>query len=303
MNKIPIVFCYDDNLEMPACVCIWSLLKHANPGTFYDIFILHEDEAQFVKGRVNELPQLFPNCSITYRAVGEAFKGAFEIRGITIAAYYRLLIPEIVPEYPKIFYFDVDVIFRNDLAKLFLETDLEGMYVAGVSTPYSDIKDYVTNIVKMKIDQYICSGTLIINSQKIIEDNLIPQFKQIANQNWKYQDQDTLNIVCRDKIMLMPPSFGVVGTVAEILSDPEQVYYDEDERQYALKYGIIHYNGAKPWKSWCYNFDIWWEYYRKSIFFDPKFYFEFYHAKLNEYDSLSLWKRLKILFRYFKIHA
>ena len=47
------------------------------------------------------------------------------------------------------------------------------------------------------------------------------------------------------------------------------------------------------------NFDIWWEYYRKSPFFDAKFYFDFFYSRLNEYDLLPLWKRIKILIRYF----
>ena len=61
----------------------------------------------------------------------------------------------------------------------------------------------------------------------------------------------------------------------------------------------IHYNGQKPWKGWCVNFDIWWECYRKSPFYDEKFYFDFFYNKLNEHDQLPLWKRVKILLRYF----
>jgi len=47
MKKTPIVFCFDDNLLMPAGVCISSLLKHTNSDTFYDIFILHDEIAKF----------------------------------------------------------------------------------------------------------------------------------------------------------------------------------------------------------------------------------------------------------------
>lgn len=111
---------------------------------------------------------------------------------------------------------------------------------------------------------------------------------------------DVINIVCKGRIKYLPPSYCIVGTTAEILSDINQPYFSKEEANYALKYGIIHYNGAKPWKTWCLNFDIWWEYYRKSVFYDPKFYFDYYHNKLDEYDKLPLWKRIKILLRYFK---
>ena len=76
-------------------------------------------------------------------------------------------------------------------------------------------------------------------------------------------------------------------------------FWDELTISKALSEGIIHYNGQKPWKGLCVNFDIWWEYYRKSPFFDEKFYFDFFYHKLNELDGLSLLKRIKILVRYF----
>lgn len=47
------------------------------------------------------------------------------------------------------------------------------------------------------------------------------------------------------------------------------------------------------------NFDVWWEYYRKSPFFDERFYFDYFYYRLNIFDQLSLWKRIKILVRYF----
>lgn len=76
-------------------------------------------------------------------------------------------------------------------------------------------------------------------------------------------------------------------------------FYTEEEIEHALTYGIVHYNGPKPWKESCVNYDIWWEYYRKSPFFDEKFYFDFHNNRQNELDQLSFWKRIKILARYF----
>ena len=38
MNVVPIVFAFDNNLILPACVCISSLLVNAKCDTFYDVF-------------------------------------------------------------------------------------------------------------------------------------------------------------------------------------------------------------------------------------------------------------------------
>ena len=49
MNTIPIAFAFDNNLVMPACVCLSSLMMNANPDTFYDIFILHSEKEDLRK--------------------------------------------------------------------------------------------------------------------------------------------------------------------------------------------------------------------------------------------------------------
>lgn len=112
MNTIPIAFAFDNNLILPACVCISSLMMNANEDTFYDIFILHSSNISLRKEELNKLPQYYDNCRIQYRQVDETFDASFEIRGITTPAYYRLLIPELITEYDKVIYSDADIILE-----------------------------------------------------------------------------------------------------------------------------------------------------------------------------------------------
>ena len=117
MNIIPIAFAFDNNLILPACVCISSLMMNAKKVTFYDIFILHSAQKALKKEELDKLPQYYKNCRIQYRQVDDTFDSAFEIRGITTPAYYRLLIPELITEYDKVIYSDADIIFRMDLSE------------------------------------------------------------------------------------------------------------------------------------------------------------------------------------------
>lgn len=304
MNIIPIAFAFDNNLVMPACVCLSSLMMNAKPDTFYDIFILHSEQEQLKKEELDKLPSFFPNCRIQYRTVGDLFDNAFEIRGITTPAYYRLLIPETIPEYNKILYSDVDVIFRDDLSEVYDNTDLSDSYLGGVDS-LSDLQPHLCEYYKklgITAKGIIYSGNLIINSAKIIADNIIERFKQLAQNNYIYQDMDVLNLVCRGKIKYMPMSFCLTTYLNDYAVHDKSVllpHWDDAQIKYAMTKGIVHYNGQKPWKGLCPNFDIWWEYYRKSPYFDEKFYFEFFYSKLTELDQLSLWKRIKILARYF----
>lgn len=304
MNIIPIAFAFDNNLVFPACVCLSSLMMHAKADTFYDIFILHSENEVLKTGELDSLPSFYSNCRITYRMVDGTFDKAFEIRGITTAAYYRLLIPELIPEYGKIIYSDVDVIFRDDLSEMY-QTDIEDYYIAGVDSIahlIPDLKNYYEQVRHCDSKGQIYSGNLIINSKKILEDKLIALFKEHIGEKYKFQDMDILNIVCNGKIKYLSPSFCLTTYINDFAVnniDALKENWAEVDVRYALEKGIVHFNGQKPWKGFCVNFDIWWEYYRKSPYFNPKIYFDFFYGKLNELDQLPLMKRIKILVRYF----
>lgn len=307
-NIVPIAFAFDNHLVMPACVCISSLLMNARPDTFYDIFILHAAKEKPAKEKLDLLPHYYySNCRLQYREVDATFDDAFEIRGITTPAYYRLLIPGLIPEYDKVIYSDVDVIFREDMSDIYVATGIDDYYVAGVNSLSHLIPGYKKYYDRMQIDasKVIYSGNLIINSKKILQDHIIDKFKSLAGKKFVFQDMDILNIVCLGRIKYLPPSFCLSTFITEkAINHRTELLniWSEREIQYALNKGIIHYNGQKPWKGYCINFDIWWEYYRKSPFFDEKFYYDFFAKKLDELDRLSLWKRIKILGRYF-IHG
>lgn len=305
MNIVPIAFAFDNNLVLPACICISSLMMNAKEDTFYDIFILHSAHTVLRKEELDKLPRYYQNCRIHYRQVDETFDSAFEIRGITTPAYYRLLIPELIPEYNKVIYSDVDIIFRMDLSDLY-STDIESYYLAatrdlGLNFGDDGIK-YISSVAGLRQGQYLQSGFIMMNCKKMLQDKLVDQFRHLAKEKLKYQDQDILNLTCGKKVLFLPIKYNMTdysyyflnkerNKVASILTG-ENV----DE---AMRHGNIHFNGHKPWKKYSVNFDIWWEYYRKSSFFDEKLYFDFFYSKLNELDQLSLWKRIKILLRYF----
>ena len=44
--------------------------------------------------------------------------------------YYRLIIPELLPQYDKVIYSDVDVMFKGDLSALYLEDISEYQVIA-----------------------------------------------------------------------------------------------------------------------------------------------------------------------------
>lgn len=305
MITIPIAFAFDSNLVFPASICLSSLLENANDETFYDIYILHSRDEDFERSELNRLPLFYTNCRIQYRTIDGFFDSAYEIRGITTPAYYRLLIPELIPEYDKVIYSDVDVIFRMDLSELY-SMDLSDNYLAATRDVGLNLSkdgvDYIYSMTELEVGNYLQSGFIMLNSKKIREDGLVAKFKEQAKRKLKFQDQDILNIVCKGKVKFLSLEYNMTDySFYYAMKERELLYkwFDDMAINNAVANGNLHFNGHKPWKKYCVNFDIWWEYYRKSPFYDEKFYFDFYYNKLDELDQLTLWKRIKILVRYF----
>lgn len=304
MNKIPIAFAFDNNLLLPACVCISSLMMHATSDTFYDIYILHSELEGLKHEELDKLTLFYNNCHVTYIKVGDAFNDGYEVRGITKATYYRLLIPLLIPQYDKIIYADVDIIFRSDLTEVY-DTNIENEYIAATydlgMILSKDGNRHIKRIGLKETLQYMQAGFILLNSRKLREDNLVEQFKALYKNDYKFQDQDILNICLLKSHKLLPFKYNMTDYVAYYINKRHDYFSNSSlaEINEALTTGTIHYNGHKPWKKYCVNFDIWWEHYRKSPFFDEKYYFDFFYKKIDEYDRLPLWKRIKILIRFF----
>ena len=302
MNSVPILFTFDQSLLMPAGVCLTSLLESANPDTFYDIFILHKEGCDF--SDLHKLEQRFSNFRLTCRKVKGEFVGAYEIRGIPETAYYRLLSPEMIPEYDKLLYFDVDVIIREDLTKYY-ELNLNDNYFAAVDTCsvlQPDENRYITEELQLnRQNGYYNSGALVINSSLIRDDDKISEFRLLGKNNYKYQDQDIINIACNGRFMVLSPSFNMTVQIYSLIMEHRgemEALYGSEVLDAALDHGIVHYNGAKPWKAACPNMDIWWSAYRRSVFFDETFCHSFWVSQRELLVRLPLIKRIKILLRY-----
>lgn len=304
MTTVPLVFAFDNNLAMPAAVCFYSLLVNAGADTTYEINVLHSERETIDKRYIDRVLAEFPRHRINYITVDNTFDNAFEIRGITTPAYYRLLIPILLPQYDKVIYSDVDVIFRDDLSSVY-SIDMADMYIGGVRAMAHLDDDLNKYYVGLGLDpkDIIYSGNLLINSKLLRDDShVLDEFKELGRRNFKFQDMDIINMACRGRIKFLPFTFCLTSYFYKFAIYDRtylQQAISDEEIDRTLTKGLIHYNGRKPWQGYCPNFDIWWEYYRKSPVFDQKFYFDFFYDKLDELDRLPLMKRIKILARYF----
>lgn len=296
MTLVPIVFSFDDNLKVPAGVCISSLLQSKKKDTFYEIYILYIELEEDTINYLKRLEGHFSNFSLQFVSVKSHLDGGFVIRGISEAAYSRLLIPRLFKKHVRILYSDVDVIFTDDLSNL-LELPIDDFKVAGVIAPTIS-KNHIKRIgIK---GAYVNSGFLLFNTEAIEDQDVEKSVKLVHSSKFKYQDQDILNIVYDGFIYTKLSARFIIcpkKIVPLSMGDTENLFNVFGEKGlsdiYSLK-GIIHYVGPKPWvEKGVALGDIWWEAFRNSIYYDLDYYINFQKV----YRKLS--KRL-LLYNYIK---
>lgn len=282
---------------MPTYVAISSML--ANASRQCEIYLLVADDVTNEdKDLMQQLAERY-NSAINFILVGDIFDNTYSVRGITKATYFRLLIPWIIPVYDKIIYLDGDIVVTGDIAELYDYPVDDSNLIYGVRTPgFSTNKKIRKEISEKGLDfkGYINAGILIFNSRRLREENFKPIFMSHIDKQYSFQDQDILNITCRNRIGHLPLKFNFIGIIRPQvkeqflemgLASTQQI--DDAEN----KPVIIHYAGAKPWKEFTARWYEWVEYYKKTPFYSQKLIDEISTKVL--FPKFSLKKTIKIL--------
>lgn len=311
MINIPIIFCFDKNMVIPAGVCITSILLNKHPETFYDFIILYNEQELTTVHR-NKLLSLqnkySSQCRISFLNIGNEFQGAYEIRNITISTYYRLLIPELMPQinslnqtnYQTVIYLDVDTIIECDLAQIFLfcqekvEVCLFGVCESPAYHQGIDISYWEEIGCNPKL--YINAGVLIMNIVPLQKFNFTSQCLQHRSRKYTYQDQDIINIVCKERIFFLPLKYNYTSVLYTLSLYNKKFQELKEKEIYDTNNSIIHYTGNKPWNSFCPRGEYWWYYYKHSIFKDEQYYMNYHQSIPNQILSESSFKRIKKMF-------
>lgn len=253
----PIVFSTDHNYVMPTCVTIHSLLTTAKTGVNYDIYVIIDpDVTEEDKNKLRKQVEVSSQESkINFLEIGNTFDSGFEIRDISRACYNRLMIPWFLPQYEKVVYSDVDIIFTGDISEVY-DIDVQSELVAGVggkTWTKGLIKKYLVKIGANPAE-YINSGFLLINAKAQREENLKEKYLELSKKKFIYQDQDIINLVCKGRISKLPETYNV---------NPAEYYkYEPGTAK------VVHYFGFKPWNHFTYSWILWWNVYNGSVVYD-----------------------------------
>lgn len=263
-NKIvvPVVFATNNGYAPFLDVAILSLIAHATPRYYYDIYVFETELSDL------NIQKLEEHKGENYRVNCIDLKSKFNDSTLYSRAhyskemYYRIFIPELFYHCDKVVYLDCDVIVNRDIAQLY-EIDLGDAPLGAVHNAMNySMYRYVTRMLKLPAERYFNSGVLLINVNSFVENKIkIKCFDLLKiKNNLVCPDQDLLNLSCRDSAKMLDSGWNFqwhnVLPYAEKVVKESQASLDNAQ---AKKY-ITHFTSGK--KAWSYpenefSIDFW----------------------------------------------
>lgn len=272
METIKAVFCFDENLTAPVQAAVASLLdSSATESVHCEIHCVCTRAAAWVEESLRQVVAgRDPASVLIMHCIENPYADSYEVRGISAGAYLRLALHQILPEADKILYLDVDILVRNSLLPLW-QTALSDNLLAAVKGPvglsekweWNSDRPYWNLLAGME-GRYINSGVLLMNLAQIRGRGLDKQWEELGRQKLYYQDQDILNITCKDAIVYLPLAYNRLAYMQEgdYHRFVEEGLCTQEEYEEAMEAPVIlHYAGEKPWNRYDTNLgDVWWAY-------------------------------------------
>lgn len=264
MVHIPIVYAMDDDYICAVIVSITSLALNAGLDTFYDVYILVDNNFSGKNEVERAVAGLGRKLEIQFINVGNRFQKAYlRYDFISRPTYFRLALPEMLNK-EKCIYLDADTIICEDLQQLY-ETDISDKYIAGVKAPWFHIREdkdsYCKQAMLPSMKQYVNAGVLLLNLDEMRKFDLADKFMDYLKYDMECQDQDIINSCCYGKIAILPFQYNVMTKYGEWTLENYKGCFPEDELIDAWNNpSIIHYaDRIKPWDSPdCCMGEFWW---------------------------------------------
>ena len=263
---IPVFFTIDNAFAPYLSVALASAIENSDPSRRYRAIILHEDLTEETMDKLSSLAK--EHFEITF----ERIEGRLDMienkvghmlncSHFTLTIYYRLLIPNMFPEYDKGIYIDSDVVVPGDLAELFDQDIEDNLIGACADTSVLEIPEFTTYMeeaVGVSRFEYVNSGVLLMNLKALRECGFEQHFFRLLT-TYSFDlvapDQDYLNAICNGRIYYLSPVWDAM---------PNENHSALDEPK------LVHYNlFYKPWRYDGIQYgDLFWKYAEQTPYYE-----------------------------------
>lgn len=242
--QINLALAFDENYLIPFYIVLTSIFAN-NTGKRFILHLIATGVTDEAKDTIrlyctqNGSEVSFYNIDIEYV---KTFAVSNEPR-YTLAIYYRLLIPFLIPNnISKIIYLDTDIVVIGDLSQLL------NIQMGEVPAAFGVDPVIRPDLNINEIGEYFNSGVILINvkhwlKQKVTEKAI--SFLQANSEKVIYGDQDALNVTLKGNWLKFSIRFNLTFRHIPRLSN-------EEYKEFLVDKIVIHYNNShKPWNFLC----------------------------------------------------
>ena len=250
-----ICFATDDNYVKPTAIAIMTVLL-TNKDEEISIYILAQSLLEHNKNILCNVGQKYSPkskiefCFLTDDIVSQFSSTIKESDHVSIATYFRLYIPSLIPkDIDRILYLDGDIICADSLRPLY-ETDLKDCSLVAAHDERTRDSESFQRLKYPMENGYFGAGVLLINVDYWRKNNIQQKTLDFVFKNKEicvWHDQDALNKILNGTVKFCHIKYNVY----EHLYENENNYpalFNKEIKEAIENPVIIHFcSGRKPW--------------------------------------------------------
>ena len=246
------IACSTDRYFAPDCAVMLASLVATNAGRPLTVHFLHD--ASLPADDVEALGAVvtggggaaFQAIDLTGSRAGELARS----ERFPSQAWYRVLLPELLPDLPRVLYLDADTLVVDSLTSLW-ELDLQGHLLGAVTNPLLDsmVPRIQQDLGLPGGDSYFNSGVLLIDLDAWRTEGVAEAIIEFAQSHpaSPWPDQDALNGVLHGRRLHLHPRWNAMPGLWNV---PRRYlpHTEEEVREAKRNPAIVHFVGPhKPW--------------------------------------------------------
>jgi lipopolysaccharide biosynthesis glycosyltransferase len=155
------------------------------------------------------------------------------------ATYYRMALPELMPQLSRVLYLDADILVLRDLRELW-ETDLAGR-------PVGAVKDEMISralVAKGRPADYFNSGVMLIDLDLLRASGAMAKARAYMLQHYEgllIPDQHSLNLALSGQWAELDPIWNVQRQLMDQIADPGVLHFTMPEKPWLTDDGSPHF--------------------------------------------------------------
>lgn len=248
---LDVAFAADEAYAPHAATLLHSVLSSDDPATIQAHFLHPPDLSADTVQRVGAMVRGLGGSIRFHEIPPESVLGLPSMGRITQVMWYRLLLPELLPEVERVLYLDCDTLVVDTIGPLW-EMEMKGCLVGAVGNVFPP--DLLNRPEQLGIERYgyFNSGMLLMDLHAWRTTGCAGTIATLAREDSTrliFPDQDALNIALADRRLPLHPRWNCQNSVF-YYAWAEDVFGASAVTEARADPAIIHFEGpehAKPW--------------------------------------------------------